>query len=95
MHPTITYELALARTADLRRQAQRDAQARTAAHMPSRAPRPGRHRLAVSLRCACRQRRLGRQLWTLLHAQALLDGPATVPHQRHLLAQAANLSDRR
>ncbi len=94
MHPTITYELALARTADLRRQAQHDARARAAAHVPSHAPRHGRHRLAARLRRAGRQRRFGQQLWTLLHAQVLLDGPAAPPHQRALPAQASRLSGR-
>jgi hypothetical protein len=80
MHPVISYELATARIADLHRQAQRDA-------------RPGRRRIAVSFRRVGRQRRFGQQLWALLHAQALLDS-ATLPHQRHLPAQAAGLSGR-
>jgi hypothetical protein len=91
MRPTANYELS---TADLRCQTQRDALARDAAHVPSGTPQRGRNRILVSLRRAGRQRRLGRQLWVLLHAQALLDGPAAFPHQRHLHAQAACLSDR-
>ena len=83
MHPLIDYEVATARIADLRRQAHHDALARAAAHPPSRAPLPGRHPIAVSRRRVGRPRRFGMQLWTLLHAQALLDGPATVPHRRH------------
>lgn len=74
MHPTISYELATARIADLRSQAQRNALARAAAHVPSRTLQPGRNRIPVSLRRLGRQRQLGRQLWTLLHAQVLLDG---------------------
>jgi hypothetical protein len=74
MHPAISYELATARIADLRRQAQREALARAATHVPSATLQPGRNRIAVSLRRAGRQRRFGKQLWTLLHAQALLDG---------------------
>lgn len=76
MHPAISYELATARIADLHSQAQRDALARAAAPMPSSAPQPGRNRVLVSLRRAVRQRRFGEQLWTVLHAQALLNGPA-------------------
>jgi len=83
MHPLIGYEVATARIADLRRQAHHDALARAAAHAPSRAPLPGRHPIAVSRRRVGRPRRFGMQLWRLLHAQALLDGPATVPHRRH------------
>lgn len=94
MHPLISREAATARIADLRGQAQRDARARAAAHMPSSAPRPRRSRIRVSPRRVGRQRRFGQQLWTLLHARALLDGPATLPHQRRLHAQAAGLSDR-
>jgi hypothetical protein len=93
MHPVISYELATARLADLLRQAQHDARARVAVHVPSRVPRPGRRRIAVSFRVG-RQRRFGQQLRALLHAQALLDDPATLPHQRHLPAQAAGLSGR-
>jgi hypothetical protein len=94
MHPLISREVATARIAGLRRQAQRNARARAAAHVPSSAPRPRKSRIRVSLRRIGRQRRFGQQLWTLLHAQALLDGPATLPHQRHLPAHAAGLSDR-
>ena len=73
MHPAISYELATARIADLRRQAQRDALAGAATPVPSRAPQPGRYPALAGRR---RARRFGEQLWTLLHAQALLDGPA-------------------
>lgn len=76
MHPAISYELATARIAGLHRQAQRDALARAAARAPSSAPQPGRQRIPVSPRRAVRQGRFGKQLWTLLHAQVLLDGPA-------------------
>jgi hypothetical protein len=82
MDPATSYERATARIADLRRQTQRDALARGAAHIPSGTPQPGRNRILVSPRRATRQRRLGTQLWVLLHAQALLDGPAALPHQR-------------
>ena len=68
MHPDISYELATARIAGLRRRAQRVALAR--------APQPGGNRILVNLRRAVRQRRFGKQLWTLLHAQVLLDVPA-------------------
>jgi len=34
------------------------------------------------LRRTDRKSRFAEQLWALLHAQALLDGPATHPHQR-------------
>ena len=50
MHPAISYELAQARIADLRRQAQRESLARAVAHVPSSAPQPGRKRIPVSLR---------------------------------------------
>ena len=93
MHPAISNELATARIADLR-QAQGDTVGRAAAQLPSNAPQPGRHRIPVSLRRVGRQRRFGAQLWTLLHAQDLLGGPATHPHQRYLHAQAARLSER-
>jgi hypothetical protein len=76
MHPSIGHELAMVRIADLRRQAQRGALARAATRVASSAPQPGRHRITVSLRRAVRQRRFGKQLWTLLPAQVLLDGPA-------------------
>ena len=76
MHPSISYQLATARIADLRRQAQRDALARATTRVPPSAPQPDRSRLPVSLRRTVRQRRFGKQLRTLLHAQVLLDGPA-------------------
>jgi hypothetical protein len=34
------------------------------------------------LRRTGRKSRLAEQLWALLHAQAVLDGSATYPHQR-------------
>ena len=49
MHPAISYELAQARIADLRRQAQREALARAAPHVPPSARRPNRKRIPVSL----------------------------------------------
>ena len=76
MHPTISHELAMARNADLRSQARRGAWARAAAHSSSSGPPPGRNRSPASLRRMGRPRRLGTQLWALLHAQVLLDGPA-------------------
>lgn len=50
MHPSIGYELATARIADLRRQARRDALAQAAADVPSIAPQPDRNRNLASLR---------------------------------------------
>jgi hypothetical protein len=50
MHPAISYELAQARIADLRRQAQRESLARAVAHVPSSAPQPGGKRIPGSLR---------------------------------------------
>jgi hypothetical protein len=76
MHPAISYELATARIADLRRQAQRDALAGTAAPVPSSASQPARNRIPVGLHHAGHPRRFGQQLWTLLRGQVLLDGPA-------------------
>ena len=82
MHPAISYELATARNADLRSQAQRAAQARAAAHLSSSGPSSGRNRIPASLRRMGRPRRLGTRLWALLHAQVLLDGSAARPQQR-------------
>jgi hypothetical protein len=48
-HPAISYELSRARIADRMRQAQREGLARAAAHPQSRAPRPSRKWLPVSL----------------------------------------------
>jgi hypothetical protein len=76
MHPDISYELATARIAGLRRRAQRVALARAASRVPARAPQPGGNRILVNLRRAVRQRRFSKQLWTLLHAQVLLEVPA-------------------
>ena len=81
--------LGQARLADLHRQAQRNALACNAAHVPAGTPQPGRNRIPVSLRRVGWQRRLGKQLWVLLHARVLLDGPAALPHQRHLYAPPA------
>jgi hypothetical protein len=78
MYPLTSYGLARARIADLRCQAQRDALARAAAHLPSWGLQLSRNRIPGCLLRIGRQRRFGVQLWTLLHAQALLDGPATV-----------------
>ncbi|HYB47569.1 MAG TPA: hypothetical protein VED20_09475 [Streptosporangiaceae bacterium] len=50
MHPTISYELAQSRIADLHRQARRQALARAAAHLPSTAPPTSRKRIPVGLR---------------------------------------------
>lgn len=50
MHPAISYELAKARIADLRRQAQRDALARAATRLSWSAPRSHRNQIPVSLR---------------------------------------------
>ncbi len=76
MHPAISYELATARIADLRRQAQRGALAGAAALVPASASQSARNRIPVGLRRAGYPRRFGQQLWTLLRAQVLLDGPA-------------------
>ena len=85
MHPAISYELATARIADLRRQAQRDALTCAATPVPSSAPQPGRNRTPVGLRGAGRPRRFGKQLWTLLHPQVLLDGPAAAAGSPRLI----------
>jgi hypothetical protein len=50
MHPAISYELAKARIADLRHQAQRDALARAATRLSWSAPRSHRNQIPVSLR---------------------------------------------
>jgi hypothetical protein len=93
MHPTISYELATARNADLRSQAQRAARARAAAHVSSSGPPPGRNPIPASPRRTGRPRQFRTRLWALLHAQVLLDGPAARPQQRQLHAQAARLGD--
>jgi hypothetical protein len=50
MHPSVSYELAAGRIADLRRQAQRDGLARAATHVPLGAPQPARNRIPAFLR---------------------------------------------
>ena len=50
MHPAISYELATARIADLRHQAQRDALARAVTGLSWSAPRSHRNQIPVSLR---------------------------------------------
>ncbi len=50
MHPTIGYELARARIADLRRDARHESLARAATKSPSRTPQPGKRQILVSLR---------------------------------------------
>jgi hypothetical protein len=82
MPSAINHQLATTRTADPRRQAAHDAPARASAPVPPSTPQPGRDRLAARLRRIGRQRRFGERLWTLLHAQALLDGSAAHPHRR-------------
>ena len=61
-HPAISYELSQARIADRHRQAQREALARAAAHPRSRAPRPNRKWLPVSLYFWAGNRRRARQV---------------------------------
>jgi hypothetical protein len=73
MRPATSYELATPRIAHLRGQAQRDALTRAATRVPSSTPQPGSNRIPISLRRIGRPR-FGTRLWTLLHAQALLDG---------------------
>jgi hypothetical protein len=50
MHPTIGYELAQARIADLHRDAQHEGLARAAVRSSSRTPQPSKRRIRVSLR---------------------------------------------
>jgi len=57
MHPAISYELAKARIADLRHQAQRDALARAATRLSWSAPRSHRNQIPVSLRSRPGRRR--------------------------------------
>jgi hypothetical protein len=61
-HPAISYELSRARIADRRRQAQRERLARAATHPQSRAPRPYRRWLPVSLYFWAGNRRRARQV---------------------------------
>ena len=61
-HPDISYQLSQARIADRRREAQREGLARAAAHPQSRAPRPTRKWLPVSLYFWAGSRRRARQL---------------------------------
>ena len=76
MYPAISYRLARARIADLRRRARCDRLARAGTSVPPNAPQQDRNQIPVSYRRAGRQGRFGKQVWTLLHAQVLLDGPA-------------------
>jgi hypothetical protein len=92
MYPALSYELATARIAGLRRQAQRDG-ASYAARVLSSTPPSGRNEISASPRRIGRPRRLGTRLWALLHAQVLLEGSDAHPQQRYLHAQAARLSD--
>ena len=62
LHPVISYELSQARIADRRRQAQREGLARAAVHPQSRAPRPNRKWLPVSLYFWAVNRRRARQV---------------------------------
>jgi hypothetical protein len=62
LQSAISYELSQARTADWRRQAQRDELARAAAHPQSRAPRPNRTWLPVSLYSWAGNRHRARQV---------------------------------
>jgi hypothetical protein len=62
MHPGISYELAQARIADLRRQAQREGLARAAVDPQSRTPRPNRKWLPVSLYFWAGNRQRARQI---------------------------------
>jgi hypothetical protein len=82
MHSGTSYQLATTRIADMPSRAGHDALARAIAPVPPSIPQPGRNRLAARLRRIGRQRRFGERLWTLLHAQALLDGSAAHRHQR-------------
>jgi hypothetical protein len=70
MQPSISSDQTPAWIADLRRQAQQEGLSTAAAYPPPGQPEPRSHRLRASLN------RVSRQLWTLLHAQALLAGPA-------------------
>jgi len=85
MHPLISHELATARIADLRRQARRDVLARAASGVPSMTQRADRNRILVSPRRPVWQRRFGKQLWTLLHAQVLLGDPAAAAASTSLI----------
>jgi len=70
MQPSISSDQTPAWVADLRRQAQQEGLSTAAAYPPAERPEPRSHRLQARLN------RISRQLWTLLHAQALLAGPA-------------------
>jgi hypothetical protein len=76
MHPAIGYEPATAAIPDLRRQARHNALARAGTPVPSSGPEPDRDRSAAGMHRTGWPRRFGTRLWTLLHAQVLLDGPA-------------------
>ena len=60
MHPTISYYLTTARTADMRRQAERDALARAARQAPTHQPGHSAPRLPAT----------GRRLLTFLRARS-------------------------
>lgn len=69
MHPSISTGQNPDWVAGLRRQAERDARS-AVAHVPPGLPRPRGRRNPAS------PGRISQQLWTLLHAQLLLAGPA-------------------
>ena len=57
MHPTISYELAQSRIADLHRQARRQVLASAAAHLPSTAPPANKKRVPGGRRLRAAHRR--------------------------------------
>lgn len=71
MQPSISTEQNQDWLADLRRQAQQEGRSTATAHPPSARPQPASRRLPVIAS------RIGQQLWALLHAPALLAGPAS------------------
>jgi hypothetical protein len=70
MQPSISSEQNHAWIADLRHQAQQEGLSAAAACTPPGRPEPRRGRLRAGLNG------ISAQLWTLLHAQTLLAGPA-------------------
>lgn len=82
MNAAVSYEPATTRTVDLHGQAEGDELARVATPGPWGTSQPGGKRHPARPRRGGRQRRLGTRMWTLLHAQALLDGSDTHPYQR-------------